>query len=286
MSHLYYRGSDTIQVVAGEVAVLPCDLAVYDPRDSVQLVLWIKEGVHTPLYSYDFREPLGPRETKPHSTSTLAARTSFRTDTTPATLVVERVVAEDAGMYRCRVDHLISPTTNTRTALTVIVPSRRVHITWSVGEASPVTAENLVLGPFKEGDSPVINCTSQDGWPAPSVVWYEGDEILDDTYNVVFPDASISTSTPAVAASTGFIGTSIVPSGTSMGLTSPIADPGGGVAAVGGNTGTPNTAIVVNTLTLGTLTRADLHRRITCLAINLNTTQPASETVTIDMTRR
>lgn len=121
-------------------------------------------------------------------------------------------------------------------------------------------------------------------------MWYEDDEVLDDTYSVMPPDAGVSTSRPAVvaAASTGSIGTtSMDPSGTSMGLAGTIVDPGGtAVGPGGGDTGPPNTAVVVNTLTLGTLTRADLHRRITCLAVNLNTTQPASETVTIDMTRR
>lgn len=124
------------------------------------------------------------------------------------------------------------------------------------------------------------------GWPAPSVVWYEDDEVLDDTYNVVSPDEGVSTSHPVVAASTGSIGTSMDPSGTSMGLAGTMTDPGGtAVGPASANAGTPNTAIVVNTLSLGTLTRSDLHRRITCLAVNLNTTQPASETVTIDMTR-
>ncbi|MPD06740.1 hypothetical protein E2C01_102565 [Portunus trituberculatus] len=39
-----------VRVVEGGLAVLPCNLAVDDPRDTVQLILWIKEGVHTPLY--------------------------------------------------------------------------------------------------------------------------------------------------------------------------------------------------------------------------------------------
>lgn len=64
----------------------------------------------------------GPRETKPHHhtpNSTLASRISFRAHA-PAALLLQKAVPEDAGVYRCRVDHLLSPTTNTRTNLTVV----------------------------------------------------------------------------------------------------------------------------------------------------------------------
>lgn len=78
--------------------------------------------------SYDYRDPdsggAGPRETKPHhsflNSNNLTARISFRTHAPRASLVLERVVLEDAGVYRCRVDHLLSPTSNTRTNLTVV----------------------------------------------------------------------------------------------------------------------------------------------------------------------
>ncbi|KAF2362276.1 Immunoglobulin V-set domain, partial [Trinorchestia longiramus] len=112
----------SVRVVAGNTATLPCSLDTREPEDSVQIVLWIKEGVHTPLYSYDYRELLGgkPKQTKPDTNSTLAQRTTFRTDAQPAALVVERVRSSDSGVYRCRVDFLMSPTRNSRVNLTVV----------------------------------------------------------------------------------------------------------------------------------------------------------------------
>ena len=41
-----------IIVVEGGLATLPCSLKPSEPLDSVQLVLWIKEGVHTPIYRF------------------------------------------------------------------------------------------------------------------------------------------------------------------------------------------------------------------------------------------
>ncbi|XP_050722018.1 uncharacterized protein LOC127001493 isoform X3 [Eriocheir sinensis] len=225
-----------VRVVEGGLAVLPCSLAVDDPRDSVQLILWIKEGVHTPLYSYDYRELLGgrPKETKPDANTTLARRTSFRTDTTPAALLVERVEAEDAGVYRCRVDHLLSPTTNTRTNLTVIVPPSRARVSWSLGNSGLMPVDTPTVGPFQEGAAPTLVCTNDDGWPPPAVIWYEGQKLLDDSYEA--------------------------------------------------DTDLPSAGAVENELTLEPLTRADLGRRLTCTASNTNTTQPATTTVTLDLT--
>ncbi|XP_069161281.1 uncharacterized protein [Procambarus clarkii] len=220
-------------VVEGGLAALPCDLQVNDPKDSVQLILWIKEGVHTPLYSYDYRELLGgrPKETKPDANSTLARRTTFRTDTTPAALLVDRVEADDAGIYRCRVDFLHTPTRNKRVNLTVIVPPSRARVSWRLDNSGLMPVHSTVVGPFLEAATPSLICSNDDGWPPPAVVWYEGPDVVDDTYSLE-----------------------------------------------GGKTA------VENELSLGPLTRADLGRRLTCLAANTNKTQPATTTVTLAMT--
>ncbi|XP_064104739.1 uncharacterized protein LOC135214400 isoform X2 [Macrobrachium nipponense] len=178
-----------VTVVEGGLAALPCDLKVEDPKDSVQLILWIKEGIHTPLYSYDYRELLGgrPREIRPDANSTLSRRTTFRTDRTPAALIIERTDAEDAGIYRCRVDFLLSPTINRRVNLTVIVPPSELRVSWQLGNSGLMEVHNREAGPFLENSQPSLACFSDDGWPPPSLSWYEGDELLDSsyTYNAV-----------------------------------------------------------------------------------------------------
>ncbi|KAK4293175.1 hypothetical protein Pmani_034111 [Petrolisthes manimaculis] len=48
-----------VWTLAGDTTLLPCDLTVRLPKDSVQMVMWLKEGTHTPLFSVDYREQAG-----------------------------------------------------------------------------------------------------------------------------------------------------------------------------------------------------------------------------------
>ncbi|XP_068238621.1 uncharacterized protein [Palaemon carinicauda] len=183
----------SVSVVEGEDAALPCDLRSTDPEDSVQIILWIKEGLHTPLYSYDFRELLRgqPKETKPDANSTLSRRTSFRTDRSPAALIIQKAEMDDAGMYRCRVDFHHSPTLNYRVNLTVVVAPAVVSINWYVNNSSPKTVIGEEAGPFLEHAQPVITCRNSDGWPPASVKWYENNKLLDDSYVVDYDEGVV-----------------------------------------------------------------------------------------------
>ncbi|XP_066961613.1 uncharacterized protein [Macrobrachium rosenbergii] len=183
----------SVSVVEGEDAALPCDLRSADPDDSVQIILWIKEGLHTPLYSYDFRELLRgqPKETKPDANSTLSRRTSFRTDRSPAALIIQKTEMDDAGIYRCRVDFRHSPTLNYRVNLTVIVAPTTVSISWYTNNSSPKTVVGEKAGPFLEHTQPTIVCKNSDGWPPPSVIWYENDKVLDDSYVVDYEEGVV-----------------------------------------------------------------------------------------------
>ncbi|XP_064091151.1 protein turtle-like isoform X3 [Macrobrachium nipponense] len=174
----------SVSVVEGEEAALPCDLRSPSPGDTVQIILWIKEGLHTPLYSYDYRELLRgrPRETKPDANSTLSRKTNFRTDRSPAALIIEDADAEDSGIYRCRVDFLHSPTLNYRVNLTVYVPPTEVRISWRAENLTLIQASGNEVGPFQELSRPTLVCSNDDGWPPPSILWYEGSQMLDDSY--------------------------------------------------------------------------------------------------------
>ncbi|KAK7082286.1 hypothetical protein SK128_016952 [Halocaridina rubra] len=175
-----------VEVLEGAQAALPCDLRTSHPNDTVQLILWIKEGLHTPLYSYDYRELLGgrPKETKPDARSTLSRRTSFKKDRIPVALLIDRAQPADAGLYRCRVDFIFSPTINRKVNLTVIVPPKKVQVRWLSRNSSLLLANSPVVGPFLEATQPTLICTSDDGWPPPSVLWYENGELLDDSDTV------------------------------------------------------------------------------------------------------
>ncbi|XP_071524055.1 uncharacterized protein [Panulirus ornatus] len=50
-----------VWALAGDPALLPCDLSVRQAKDSVQMVMWLREGTHTPLFSVDYREQAGGR---------------------------------------------------------------------------------------------------------------------------------------------------------------------------------------------------------------------------------
>ncbi len=67
--------------------------------------------------SYDGRNRPG---THAKNEVLLGQRAYFRTVTEPAALQIDNVSENDAGLYRCRVDFLKSPTRNSKVNLTVI----------------------------------------------------------------------------------------------------------------------------------------------------------------------
>ncbi|KAK7078205.1 hypothetical protein SK128_007804, partial [Halocaridina rubra] len=98
-------------------------------------------------------------------------------------LVLRDIELQDAAVFRCRVDFLMTPTKNARVNLTVVVPPSRVEIAWILNKDRR-TGINDFIGPFREGDSPTLICYTKKAWPPPKVLWYEEDELVDESFEV------------------------------------------------------------------------------------------------------
>ncbi|XP_050705734.1 nephrin-like [Eriocheir sinensis] len=135
---------EEVQAVYGEAARLPCNMTV-NSGDTVYLVLWFKEELATPIYSYDVQEllrgqpkhwwdawiSLGPE----HSSTRARHLTSCC-----------RVSSADAGLYKCRVDFQRAHQKH-RINLTVVVPPRKLVLVEDNG-----AEVRSFVGPINEGD--------------------------------------------------------------------------------------------------------------------------------------
>ncbi|XP_069178551.1 protein turtle homolog A isoform X1 [Procambarus clarkii] len=167
----YISPTRQVWAAAGGAADLPCNLTSPVSRDSPRLVLWYKQGVHKPIYSYDMRN--GPA-THWKSPDHLGLRATF--EAARNALNILRVQTPDEGIYRCRVDFRINPTLTFISNLSVIVPPRRLLV-----YIDPDTEVRGVVGPFLEGETVTLNCRAEGGSPPPSVTWWEGAVLLDMT---------------------------------------------------------------------------------------------------------
>nr|XP_045602790.1 nephrin-like [Procambarus clarkii] len=166
---------EKVEGVSGEAARLPCNMSV-QAGDTVYLVLWFKEGLTTPIYSYDMRELLGGEPKHWWDQDLLSSRAYFNAGISPSHLLLQDLAEEDAGVYKCRVDFQRAPTRNTRINLTVVVPPRRLVLV----EESGAEVRSYV-GPVNEGDDLHLSCMAHGGRPAPAVTWLLNDQVIDDT---------------------------------------------------------------------------------------------------------
>ncbi|KAK8769637.1 hypothetical protein V5799_013898, partial [Amblyomma americanum] len=98
----------------------------------------------------------------------------------PALLRVSRVQAEDAGLYRCRVDYRQARTQVTLSALRVIVPPRSVVVLDEHGQR-----QVDVLGPYNEGTTAVLVCEVEGGDPPPEALWFRDGELVDASFSML-----------------------------------------------------------------------------------------------------
>ncbi|KAE8752478.1 hypothetical protein FOCC_FOCC000600 [Frankliniella occidentalis] len=172
----------------GMDADLPCNVSAPIRDDRPNMVLWFKDSEGVPLYTFDNRNgdldraehgaiarpkagkgryffltsangvplpPSGPRAS-PHNWEAddeLVPREMAR-------LRILNVSDEDAGVFRCRVDFLNSPTTNFRVNLTLATPPSAPVVTDATGvEIGPT----VVAGPFQEGSEMQLSCSVSGG---------------------------------------------------------------------------------------------------------------------------
>ncbi|XP_045527790.1 hemicentin-1-like isoform X2 [Pieris brassicae] len=165
-----------VQGVLGKKASLPCDIQPLHSDDAVVMVLWFKESDGEPLYSFDIRGRSYNQPKLWSSPLVFGNRAYFRGGATPAVLMVDNVIAMDAGVYRCRVDFQNSPTRNLKINFTVIIPPSRPAI-YDVKRRD----RTKLVEPYNEGSNVLLICEVDGGRPRPQVTWYLENVVIDDS---------------------------------------------------------------------------------------------------------
>ncbi|XP_076314938.1 neural cell adhesion molecule 2-like [Tachypleus tridentatus] len=174
--HLPEAKTNIVEGISGGKVELPCYMTSTIPKDEkALLVLWYKDNVLIPIYTFDAR--IGPLWQGRHlSSDYLSGRAYLTTVDSPAKLVIEPVTLSDSGSYRCRVDFKKIRTSYTDSILKVIVlPSKPV-----IKDENGNNLESLI-GPYNEGEPLKLLCEVIGGIPMPTVTWWRETILLDDS---------------------------------------------------------------------------------------------------------
>lgn len=172
---LLAQGYSQYYAVAGGKISLPCNVS-FSSEGLVSLILWYKGDTGVPIYTVDARR--GPlNEAKHFPSSELGTRAYFDTISKIPNLSIDPVQVEDEGDYKCRIDYKRSRTVNYDVRLKVIVPPKETIIMDENGERLWD-----IIGPYDEGTFLTLICESTGGIPSPSVTWWRGSSLLDDSY--------------------------------------------------------------------------------------------------------
>ncbi|XP_071650534.1 nephrin [Temnothorax longispinosus] len=161
---------ESIQGVAGQRTILPCNIQPRESNDAVSMVLWFKEDSGEPLYSYDARSRQFGKAKLWSATHFWGHRASFRASpTAQLTLQPLKTPAPDKGLYRCRFRILFrrEPTRSIQINLNKIVPPAKPIIY----DAKRRDMSKL-LEAYPEGADLFLVCEVHGGKPRPSVSWY------------------------------------------------------------------------------------------------------------------
>uniref|UniRef100_A0A6A7FZD0 Protein turtle homolog A-like n=4 Tax=Hirondellea gigas TaxID=1518452 RepID=A0A6A7FZD0_9CRUS len=171
----------TVQAVIGQSVLLPCDVTASGVSDAPMLVLFFYANKGTPIFSVDARGSSmysGEHWSDPDQ---LGTRGSVKVRSGHQGLYLTKLVPEDAGQYRCRVDFKTSPTKNFRINLQIITPPRHILVTSSWDGGRIVSG---VIGPYPEGADLTLSCQVTGGTPPPSVIWWQGGSLLDSVSEI------------------------------------------------------------------------------------------------------
>ncbi|XP_076366984.1 cell adhesion molecule 2-like isoform X1 [Tachypleus tridentatus] len=181
--------ANIIEGLAGGKVDLPCNMTSTPVDDKPVLVLWYKDKVLIPVYTFDART--GPLWQGRHSSSDhLTGRAYLTTVDRPAKLIIEPLMLQDHGSYRCRVDFNRTRTRYTDSILKVIASTHRrffYRLNFLVLPSKPLIKDKRgdilesLIGPYNEGESLKITCEVTGGIPVPSVSWWRETILLDDT---------------------------------------------------------------------------------------------------------
>ncbi|XP_049286436.1 hemicentin-1 isoform X1 [Anopheles funestus] len=161
------------KVLVNETAQIKCDVSSNLTNDRILLVVWYKDNV--PIYSFDTRGPHVNSPSHWKDVAILEDRANFKTtrEQSRAMLVISPVQKKDAGIFRCRVDFLLSPTKNSNVNLEIVVPPDVPKIHNEAGVVLPSHA-----GPYEEGGDLVLICVVTGGNPTPKITWSSNGKTL------------------------------------------------------------------------------------------------------------
>ncbi|KFB40641.1 AGAP001824-PA-like protein [Anopheles sinensis] len=172
-SHFLDVPTHVEKVLANETAQIKCDVSSNLTNDRILLVVWYKDNV--PIYSFDTRGPHVNSPSHWKDVAILEDRANFKTtrEQSRAVLVISPVQKKDAGIFRCRVDFLLSPTKNSNVNLEIVVPPDVPKIHNEAGVVLPSHA-----GPYEEGGDLVLICVVTGGIPTPKITWSSNGKTL------------------------------------------------------------------------------------------------------------
>lgn len=166
-----------VRAVLGQSVALPCRTSSNIEGDFPELVLWYRKDSHTPFFSVDIR---GNKSHGIHTNSDGGVKgrnlTFLQRPGMISFLVIQQVVSTDAGVYKCRVDFVNSPTQHSLIKLSLIVPPS-IPIIRLKGREEEVRE----IGPYREGDQLSLECVSKGGEPPPLLSWWQDGQLVSTT---------------------------------------------------------------------------------------------------------